>query len=68
MRICQYLGVCLLLSLKTDRKSDQEDSGFSASYTMGSMSLTAAFNSSDNVSGASGTDDEHKEIGLAFAF
>jgi len=25
-------------------------------------------NSSDNVSGASGTDDEHKEIGLAFAF
>jgi outer membrane protein OmpU len=49
-------------------KSDQEDSGFSASYTMGSMSLTAAFNSSDNVGGTSGTDDEHKEIGLAFAF
>jgi outer membrane protein OmpU len=49
-------------------KTDQEDSGFSASYTMGSMSLTAAFNSSDNVSGASGTDDEHKEIGLAFNF
>jgi outer membrane protein OmpU len=48
--------------------TDQEDSGFSASYTMGSMSLTAAFNSSDNVSGSSGTDDEHKEIGLAFAF
>ena len=48
--------------------TDQEDSGFSASYTMGSMSLTAAFNSSDNVSGASGTDDEHKEIGLAFNF
>jgi outer membrane protein OmpU len=49
-------------------KTDQEDSGFGASYTMGSMSLTAAFNSSDNVSGTSGTDDEHKEIGLAFAF
>ena len=49
-------------------KSDQEDSGFSASYTMGSMSLTASFNSSDNVGGTSGTDDEHKEIGLAFAF
>jgi outer membrane protein OmpU len=48
--------------------SDQEDSGFSASYTMGSMSLTASFNSSDNVGGANGTDDEHKEIGLAFAF
>ena len=49
-------------------KTDQEDSGFSASYTMGSMSLTASFNSSDNVGGANGTDDEHKEIGLAFAF
>jgi outer membrane protein OmpU len=48
--------------------TDQEDSGFSASYTMGSMSLNASFNSSDNVGGASGTDDEHKEIGLAFAF
>jgi len=48
--------------------TDQEDSGFSVSYTMGSMSLTAAANSSDNVSGASGTDDTHKEIGLAFAF
>jgi len=49
-------------------KTDQEDSGFSASYTMGSMSLTASFNSSDNVGGTSGTDDTHKEIGLAFAF
>ena len=49
-------------------KSDQEDSGFSASYTMGSLSLNASFNSSDNVGGTSGTDDEHKEIGLAFAF
>jgi outer membrane protein OmpU len=49
-------------------KTDQEDSGFSVSYTMGSMSLTAAANNSDNVSGASGTDDTHKEIGLAFAF
>jgi outer membrane protein OmpU len=48
--------------------TDQEDSGFGASYTMGSMSVTAAFNSSDNVGGTSGTDDEHKEIGLAFAF
>jgi outer membrane protein OmpU len=49
-------------------KTDQEDSGFSASYTMGSLSLNATFNSSDNVGGTSGTDDEHKEIGLAFAF
>ena len=48
--------------------TDQEDSGFSVSYTMGSMSLTAAANASDNVGGANGTDDTHKEIGLAFAF
>ena len=31
-------------------KTDQEDSGFSVSYTMGSMSLTAAANASDNLS------------------
>ena len=49
-------------------KSDQEDSGFSVSYTMGSMSLTAAANASDNVGGTSGTDDTHKEVGLAFSF
>ena len=48
--------------------TDQEDSGFGISYTMGSMSLTAAANASDNVGGASGTDDTHKEVGLAFAF
>jgi len=49
-------------------KTDQEDSGFSVSYTMGSMTLSAAANSSDNVSGSSGTDDTHKELNLAFAF
>ena len=49
-------------------KSDQEDTGFSVSYTMGSMSITAAANGSDNVNGTSGTDDEHKEMSIAFAF
>jgi len=48
--------------------TDQEDSGFGISYTMGSMSITAAANDSDNVGGTNGTDDTHKEIGLAFAF
>jgi len=56
------------VAFEASGKTDQEDSGFSASYTMGSMSLTASFNSSDNVGGTSGTDDEHKEVGLAFAF
>jgi outer membrane protein OmpU len=50
------------------KSSDQEDSGFGVSYTMGSMTLSAAANGSDNVGGVSGTDDEHKEVGLAFAF
>jgi outer membrane protein OmpU len=48
--------------------TDQEDSGFAASYTMGSMSFGASVNASDNVSGASGTDDTHKEMSVTFAF
>jgi outer membrane protein OmpU len=47
---------------------DQEDSGIAVSYTMGSMTLGGSWNSSDNVSGAAGTDDTHTEIGLSFAF
>jgi len=47
---------------------DQEDSGVAVSYTMGSMTLGGSWNSSDNVSGAAGTDDTHTEIGLSFAF
>ena len=49
-------------------KVDQEDSGFSVSYTMGSMTIAAAANSSDNVGGTNGTDDTHKEMSIAFAF
>jgi len=56
------------VEFESGAKTDQEDSGFGVSYTMGSMSVTAAFNTSDNAGGTSGTDDEHKEIGLAFAF
>lgn len=47
---------------------DQEDSGIAVSYTMGSMTLGGSWNQSDNVSGASGTDDTHTEINLSFAF
>ena len=35
-------------------KTDQEDSGFAASYTMGSMSFSASSNKSDNAGGTSG--------------
>jgi outer membrane protein OmpU len=48
--------------------TDQEDTGFSISYTMGSMSLVGSWLESDNVSGASATDDSHTEIALSFAF
>ncbi len=56
------------VEFENNSKVDQEDSGFSVSYTMGSMSLTAAANASDNVGGTNGTDDTHKEVGLAFSF
>ena len=56
------------VEFENNTKVDQEDSGFSVSYTMGSMSLTAAANASDNVGGTNGTDDTHKEVGLAFSF
>jgi len=47
---------------------DQESSAVSASYTMGGMTIAAVFNSTDSISGSSGTDAEFKEISVAFAF
>ncbi len=47
---------------------DQESSGVSASYTMGSITLGAALNSTDNVAGESAADEEGYYISLAFAF
>lgn len=49
-------------------KSDEESSGFSASYTMGSMTLGAVANSTDSVKGTAGTDYSFTEVSLAFAF
>jgi outer membrane protein OmpU len=48
--------------------TDQEDAGVSISYSMGSMSITGNWLTSDNVGGANGTDDSHNEIVLAFSF
>ena len=56
------------IEFESAAKTDQEDSGFSASYTMGSMSFGASMNASDNVGGTSGSDDTHKELSVAFAF
>ena len=48
-------------------KTDEESSGFSASYTMGSMKIAGNMNDvSDN--GTAGTDRNFKEVSLAFAF
>jgi outer membrane protein OmpU len=49
-------------------KVDEESSGVSASYTMGSITVAAISNATDNVAGTSGTDDTYKELSVAFAF
>jgi outer membrane protein OmpU len=46
----------------------QESSGFSASYTMGGMSVKAAFNSTDNIRAAASNDEDSFEIAVSFAF
>jgi len=48
--------------------SDQEATGLSFSYTMGSMTVSGAHNSIDNVAGAAAVDRSGYELGLAFAF
>ena len=48
--------------------SEQNDSGFSVSYTMGGMTIAGHMNSSDNVSGVTATDRESYEFALTFAF
>jgi outer membrane protein OmpU len=47
---------------------EQNDSGFSASYTMGGMTIAGHMNSSDNVGGAASADRDSYEIALSFAF
>jgi outer membrane protein OmpU len=49
-------------------KVDQEDSGISASYTMGSMSISANMNKSDDMHGTAASDKETTEIAVSFAF
>ena len=48
--------------------TDQEASGFSASYTMGALSLKAYRNEVDNLAHASGATSEKTEISLSVAF
>ena len=53
---------------RTDNDIDQEDTGISASYTMGSMSIKGNMNKSDDMHGTSGSDKETTEIAVSFAF
>jgi len=48
--------------------TDQEASGFSASYTMGALSLKAYKNEVDNLAHSSGNTSEKTEISLSVAF
>ena len=48
--------------------SDQEASGFSASYTTGGMTIGGMMNNVDNVGGTAATDTKGYEISISFAF
>ncbi len=48
--------------------SDQEATGVSVSYTMGSMTLSANMNSVDNIAGAATSDRSGYAMSLGFAF
>ena len=50
--------------------AEQHDSGFSASYTMGGMTIAGHMNTNDNVGGstAATNDKESYEFALTFAF
>ena len=50
------------------KANDEINSGFSASYTMGSMSIGAYVAKTENVGGASANDDEGKGITVSLSF
>ena len=56
------------LGSATAAGTDQESSGWSASYTMGGMSISGHMNKTDNVGGVAATDLKAYELELAFAF
>ena len=56
------------LGSATAANSDQESSGFSASYTMGSITIKGALNQVDSAGGTAGSDAEVSSLNIAFAF
>ena len=56
-------------TVKMQSKADDEvNSGFSASYTMGSMKLVGYVNKTENTAGASAATDEGKGVTLSISF
>ena len=56
-------------SVEIDSKADDEiNTGLSASYTMGSITIGGGFNEVESASGAAGADAEVTMLNLAFAF
>jgi outer membrane protein OmpU len=49
-------------------KVDEESTGIAASYTMGSMTVAAHTNKTDDVGGSAGSEDSVTEVSVAFAF
>jgi outer membrane protein OmpU len=49
-------------------KVDETSQGVAASYTVGSLTVAAHANKTDDVGGTSGTDDSVTEVSVAFAF
>ncbi len=47
---------------------DEESTGVAASYTMGSMTIAAHSNKTDDVGGTAGSEDSVTEVSVAFAF
>jgi outer membrane protein OmpU len=56
------------LGSATAAGTDQESSGWSASYTMGGMSISGMMNTVDNVAGTATADKKGYELELGFAF
>ena len=55
-------------SIEYNSGDDQESSGVSASYTMGSLTIAGAMNSVDNIANTAANDRSAYELGLTFAF
>ena len=55
-------------SIEYNSGDDQESTGFSASYTMGSLTIAGAYNSVDNIANVATNDRSAYELSFGFAF